>query len=181
MRNHMLNVLLEQEQRQSPWLHQYTSATGSESEIDNIHPILLIFVPAFYRVLFHKKSSKTNWNSLKEEVDGLWNSVKDTPIYKERNEDLASMKRRFLAERFAELACDGENAPFVARGLISNDVIARAGAPADIFLAKVRDNDNCRGAAELKPHHYAAIEIMHLSAKSGGAITDITEIRRPAK
>ena len=129
----------------------------------------------------YKKSSKTNWTSLKEEVDGLWNSVKDTPIYKERNEDLASMKRRFLAERFAELACDGENAPFVARGLISNDVIARAGALADIFLAKVRDNNNCRGAAELKPHHYAAIEIMHLSAKSGGAITDITEIRRPTK
>ena len=180
MRNHMLNVLLEQEQRQSPWLQQYTSATGPESEIDNIHPILLIFIPAFYESLY-KKSSKTNWTSLKEEVDGLWNSVKDTPIYKERNEDLASMKRRFLAERFAELACDGENAPFVARGLISNDVIARAGALADIFLAKVRDNNNCRGAAELKPHHYAAIEIMHLSAKSGGAITDITEIRRPTK
>jgi uncharacterized protein YjbI with pentapeptide repeats len=180
MRNHMLNVLLEQEQRQSPWLNQYTSTTGSKSKTDNIHPTLLIFVPDFYES-FHENSSKTNWSSLKEEVDNLWNSVKDTPIYKERNEDLASMKRRFLVERFVELACDGENAPFIARGLISNDVIARAGALADIFLNKVRDNDNCRGAAELKPHHYAAIELMYNSAKSGGAITDITEIRWPAK
>ena len=76
--------------------------------------------------------------------------MKETPIYKERNEDMASMKRRFLAERFVELACDGENAPFVARGLISNDIIARAGALADIFLAKVRDNEQLSGGGRTK-------------------------------
>ena len=180
VRNHMLNVLLEQEQRQSPWLNQYTSRVGSASKIDSINPILLIFVPDFYES-FHETGSRTNWNSLKEGVENLWNSVKDTPIYRDRNEDVASMKRRFLAERFVELACNGENAPFVARGLISNDIIARAGARADIFLSKVRDNENCRGAAELKPHHYAAIEVMYNSAKSSGAIKDVTEIRWSAR
>jgi hypothetical protein len=63
----------------------------------------------------------------------------------------------------------------VARGLISNEIILRAGASADDFLKKVLDIPHCRGAAELNPRDYGAIR-----ALTGVAIMDKTEIRPPA-
>jgi hypothetical protein len=103
-------------------------------------------------------------------VNAKWNSVN-----KAKKKDIESIKRRFLAERFAELACKDENSPFVARGLISSEIILRAGASADIFLNKIRDIPNCRGAAELKAHDYGAVEII----RAGGSVMDKADIYPP--
>ncbi len=172
MRNHMLNVLFGEEERRTTWF-------GSKQQIDTdvFNPGRSIFIPAFYES-FYSKGAKTDWSSLKGEVDDHWNSMKD-PADDKKNEDLQSIKRRFLAERFTELACDSVNAPFVARGLIMNDIILRVGASADIFLTKVRDIASCRGAAGLKPEEYGAIEAIRVL--TGAPIADKTEIHPPAK
>jgi uncharacterized protein YjbI with pentapeptide repeats len=168
MRNYMLNVLLVEELRRTTWF-------GSKHHIDsdNFNPLISILTPAFYKS-FYVKGAKTDWSSLKEEVADRWRH--NIPADNPKNEDPESIKQRFLAERFTELACDSENAPFVARGLIRNDIMLRVGASAGIFLTKVRDIPNCRGAAELKPQDYGAI-----LALTGVAIMDKTEIRPPVK
>jgi hypothetical protein len=180
MRNRMLNVLLEEEKRRrtaSFESKQYASTVPAD-----FNPYFSILTPGFYEA-YYNADGKTNWGMLKGEVTDEWNSVRDTPAYKKIDENLESMKRRFLAERFAELACDGENAPFVARGLILNDAIARVSALAEVFLAKVRDNPSCRGAAELKPKDFGAIELMLAITKNGAntSFIDKTEIRYPEK
>jgi uncharacterized protein YjbI with pentapeptide repeats len=171
MRNRMLNVLLVEEQRRTTWF-------GSKQHIDSdiFNPLVSILTPAFYKS-FYSKGAKTDWSSLKEEVADQWKH--NIPADNPKNEDLESIKQRFLAERFTELACDSENAPFVARGLIMNDIMLRVGASADIFLTKVRDIPHCRGAAGLKPEEYGAIEAFRVV--TGAPITDKTEIRPPAK
>jgi len=165
MRNRMLNRLLEEEKRRNPWLasKQYISSGNLD-----------VLTPAFYES-YYSSGTKTDWNSLRGEVSESWNAI---PVGEMKDKDLESIKRRFLAERFAELACDGENAPFVARGLIFNDVLLRMGPSADIFLAKVRDIPNCRGAAELKAQDYGAIEVIRAMRVP---IAEKTEIRQPAK
>jgi uncharacterized protein YjbI with pentapeptide repeats len=172
MRNDMLNILFEEERRRR------NTSEGSEQYVSidpaKFNPFFSILTPGFYES-HYSVGEKTNWAVLKGEVSDLWISVKNTPTYKEI-EDLENMKRRFLAERFAELACDGENAPFVARGLISNDAIFRVGVLADFFLAKVRNNPSCRGTAELKPKDFGGIEYMRLETK-WRAIVDKMEIR----
>jgi uncharacterized protein YjbI with pentapeptide repeats len=170
MRNRMLMVLFGEEERRTTWF-------GSKAHMkpEDFNPAFSILTPAFYES-FYSKEGKTDWSQLKGEVDNHWNSVKDgAPAENAKNGDLESVKRRFLAERFTELACDGENAPFVARGLISNEIILRAGASADDFLKKVLDIPHCRGAAELNPRDYGAIR-----ALTGVIILDKTEIRPPA-
>jgi hypothetical protein len=165
MRIRMLNRLLEEEKRRNPWLasKQYISSGNLD-----------VLTPAFYES-YYSSGTKTDWNSLRGEVSESWNAI---PVGEMNDKDLESIKRRFLAERFAELACDGENAPFVARGLIFNDVLLRMGPSADIFLAKVRDIPNCRGAAELKAQDYGAIEVIRAMRVP---IAEKTEIRQPAK
>ena len=169
MRNRMLRVLFGEEERRTTW---FGSRQHPKSE--DFNPAFSILTPAFYEA-FYSKEGKTDWSQLKGEVDDHWNEVKrGTPAEIAKNGDLESIKRRFLAERFTELACDGENAPFVARGLILNEIILRVGASADDFLNKVLDVPHCRGAAELKPRDYGAIR-----ALAGVTIPDKTEIRPP--
>jgi uncharacterized protein YjbI with pentapeptide repeats len=171
MRNYMLNVLSAEELRRRALLGWKQQQIDS----DTFKRFFSIFKPDFYRS-FYSKETKTDWGSLKQEVDDNWkNNIPADP----KNEDVESVKQRFLAERFVELACDGENAPFVARGLIKNDIMRRVGASAGIFLTKVRDIPNCRGAAELKPEEYGAIE--SLRVPFGAPVMDKTEIRPPAK
>jgi len=168
-RDHMLDVLFGEEERRTTWF-------GSKQQIDSdvFNPGRSIFIPAFYRSFY--KGSKTDWSVLKGQVDDHWNSVKDSTS-DTKSEDLQSIKRRFLADRFTELACDSLNAPFVARGLIMNEIILRASA--DIFLTKVRDIANCQGAAGLRPEEYGAIEAIRVL--TGAPIVDKTQIRLPAK
>jgi uncharacterized protein YjbI with pentapeptide repeats len=164
MRNQMLQVLFEEEVRRNPWF-----ATAR----------FAILTPAFYES-YYEKAVGTNWGQLKVEVDDLWSSVKgQMTLDTAKDEDLGRIKQRFLADRFTDLACDGENAPFVARGLINNQIMHRVGTSAGIFLTKVRDIPNCRGAAELKPKDYGAIE--NFRDPSVPPIMDKTEIRPPAK
>jgi uncharacterized protein YjbI with pentapeptide repeats len=168
-RNHMLNVLLVEELRRTTWFG------SKQPDSDSFNPLISILTPDFYRSFY--KGGKTDWSSLKEEVADQWkhNIPPDNP----KNEDLASIKQRFLAERFGELACDGDNAPFVARGLILNEIMLRVGASAKVFLDRVHDIPNCRGAAGIKPEEYGAIEAIRL--RTGAPIMDKTEIRSLAK
>jgi uncharacterized protein YjbI with pentapeptide repeats len=174
MRNRMLEALLEEEKRRNPWF------AGGQNNREDFNPGVSILTPAFYESFYKRKEAKTNWGQLKVDVDDLWSSVKNSmTVDSTKNEDLESIKRRFLADRFTELACDIDNAPYVARGLISNEIILRVGDAAGIFLTKVRDIPNCRGAAGLKPQDYGAIE--NFRYMTGDPITDKTEIRSPAK
>jgi len=171
-RNHMLDVLREEEMRRrnvSVGPEQYVSIDPK-----NFNPYFSILTPGFYEA-YYSRGEKTNWGALKGEIIDQWISVKDTPKYKEMD-NLETMKRQFLAERFAELACDGENAPFVARGLISNDAIIRVIGRFEFFLAKVRDNPSCRGTAELKAKDFGAIDSMRLIPEDR-VFPDKTEIR----
>jgi uncharacterized protein YjbI with pentapeptide repeats len=176
MRNRMLNVLREEE------MHRRNVSVGSEQYVSidpaQFNPYFSILTPGFYEA-YYSAGEKTNWGELKGEVTDQWIFVKDTPAYK-AIEDMENMKRQFLAERFAELACDGENAPFVARGLISNDAIVRLIGHDEFFLAKVRNNPNCRGTAELKPKDFGAIELLRLIPKDSW-FPDKTEIRQREK
>jgi uncharacterized protein YjbI with pentapeptide repeats len=172
MRNRMLYVLLGEEERRTTWF-------GA----DDINP-LSILSPDYYDTLY-KEGAKTDWNSLKGQVSAEWNGQRNLarPAKEAKAEDMESIKREFLAQRFAELACDTENAPYVARGLISNEVILRTGLSADFFLNKVRDIQNCKGAAGLRPQDYGAIEQILAQARSPSAapILDKAEIRPAAK
>lgn len=174
MRNHMLKILFEEEQRRTTWF-------GSAKQIspDTFNPAFSILTREFYEA-FYSKQAKTDWISLRGQVHESWNSVHGVlQADNAKNEDLDSIKREFLAKSFGELACDSENAPFVARGLIANENILRAGKATDVFLEKVRDLPNCRGAAGLKPQDYGAIQNIRLSG--GAPITEKTEIRSPKK
>jgi uncharacterized protein YjbI with pentapeptide repeats len=161
MRTRMLKRLLEEELRRNPWLKQYSLP-------DRVNPLIAVFTPDFYKS-FYRKEAETNWGLLKVKAKDQWNFM-NISVKKSNSKDVEGSKRRFLAERFAELACDGENAPFVARGLISNDIFSRVGASADIFLAKVLDISNCRGAAGLTAQEHAAVEARVASAKKSNAM-----------
>ena len=170
-RNRMLNILLVEELRRTTWF-------GRKQQVDSdvFNPLISILSPAFYKS-FYSKEAKTDWNSLKEEVADLWKH--NIPAGHPENEDLEIIKQRFLAARFGELACDGDNAPFVARGLILNEIMLRVGASAKVFLDRVHDIPNCRGAVGIKPEEYGAIEAIRL--RTGAPVMDKTEIRPPAK
>jgi uncharacterized protein YjbI with pentapeptide repeats len=170
-RNHMLNVLLVEELRRTTWFGSQQQHVDS----DSFNPLISILTPDFYKSFY--KGAKTDWSSLKEEVADQWKH--NIPADNPKNEDLESIKQRFLAERFGELACDGDNAPFVARGLILNEIMLRVGASAKIFLDRVHDIPNCLGAAGIRPEEYGAIEAIRL--RTGAPIMDKTEIRSPAK
>ena len=139
MRNRMLNLLLKEEERRTTWL-------GSKQHVDpdKFNSGRSIFTPAFYES-FYNIGAKTDWISVKEDAAKHW--TRSIPPAHSKNKDPEIVKREFLAERFIEMACDDANAPFVARGLILNEIIRRTGASTDIFLNKVRDIPHCRGAA----------------------------------
>jgi uncharacterized protein YjbI with pentapeptide repeats len=175
MRDQMLKVLLREEERKTTWI-------GLKQDSSDFNPAFSIFTPDFYQSYY--KGAKTDWSSLKGGVDQQWNSVKgNIPTDKANNDDLDSIKQQFLADRFVELACDTENAPFVARGLISNAIYSRAGTSASIFLTKVRDIPHCQGAAGLSPQDYGAVENFLVQASATGVpvIADKTKIGPPAK
>ena len=171
MRNRMLNLLLKEEERRTTWL-------GSKQHVDpdKFNSGRSIFTPAFYKS-FYNIGAKTDWISVKEDAAKHW--TRSIPPAHSKNKDPEIVKREFLAERFIEMACDDANAPFVARGLILNEIIRRTGASTDIFLNKVRDIPHCRGAAGLKPEDYGAIELIR--ASTGVPFVDRTEIRMSAK
>ncbi|HVR55507.1 MAG TPA: pentapeptide repeat-containing protein [Pseudolabrys sp.] len=173
MRDRMLNVLFNEEKRRAPW---FGTALSSDSQSDGF----LIFTPTYYESFYNDENKKTDWGKVKSNVHDLWNSVKKTPA-DTPEEDLESFKRRFLTERFAEMACDTENAPFVARGLIWNEIIVRSDLLADSFLTKVRDTQNCRGAAGLKPEDYGAFANKRAEVILGRPVMDKTDIRLLAK
>jgi uncharacterized protein YjbI with pentapeptide repeats len=171
-RDRMLQVLLKEEERRTTW-------SGPKQDVSSDYNGA--FSPEFYESRY--REAKTDWNSLKGGVEQQWISMKNkNPADPAKDEDLDSIKRQFLADRFIELACDVENAPFVARGLISNENILRAGTSAAMFLKKVRDTQDCQGAAGLRPEDYGAVETFLAQANGGGPpITDKTEIGPPAK
>lgn len=169
MRNRMLSVLLDEEKRRAPW---FGTASGS-AQGDGFS----IFTPSYYESFYNDANKKTDWSKVKSSVTDLW--MKNTPA-DTGEEHLEGFKRRFLSDRFAEMACDTENAPFVARGLIWNDIIVRADLLSDSFLTKVRDAQSCRGAVGLKPEDYGAIAAKRSEAKLGRPVMDKTDIRSPA-
>jgi uncharacterized protein YjbI with pentapeptide repeats len=151
MRRHMLLVLRDEEQRRNVWF------SDKQHGRETFNPALDILSPDFYESFYRKE--KTNWHRLRVDADNSWNSVKDNlPVVGTKKEDSESLKQQFLAERLTELACDIENAPYVARGLIFGGTVYRARESAGIFLNKVRDATNCRGAEGLKPREYGAIQ-----------------------
>ena len=71
-----------------------------------------------------------------------WTEPKDTPI--------DSQSRKSLAESLGKIFCDSDQAPYVAHGMIRNNVLSHTGVYIKDIAAKLASRDPpCTGAAVL--------------------------------
>ena len=147
VRDKTLNILLEENLRKSVVLPSSVARvllSGTEGPCHLTSPVRH-FRPECYGNL--KTENKTDWTKVKEDFEKAWEEAIS------EFGDVQDKRARALAKYLSGLACDGAHAPFIARGLIQNGTLLRAGSHLRVVLAQVKSND-CKGSAGLRDNDY---------------------------
>ena len=136
-RDKTLSILLEEALRKSP----FVSADPCE------FTSLRYFRPACYDKFYKDPSNKTNWKKVRDDFEKGWEQAT------REFGDVQDKRIRALAKYLPGLACDGAHAPFIARGLIQNGTLLRAGSHLQDVVEQLKSND-CKGSAGLRGLDY---------------------------
>jgi uncharacterized protein YjbI with pentapeptide repeats len=111
---------------------------------------LRYYRPDCYGKFYEGPSNKTNWNKVKDDFEKDWEQA--TREFADV-QDVQDRRTRALAKYLPSLACDSAHAPFIARGLIQNGTLLRAGSHLPDVFEKVKSND-CKGSTGLRSLDY---------------------------
>jgi uncharacterized protein YjbI with pentapeptide repeats len=111
---------------------------------------LRYYRPDCYGKFYEDPSNKTNWNKVKDDFEKA--SEQATAEFADV-QDVQDRRTRALARYLPGLACDSAHAPFIARGLIQNGTLLRAGPHFPDVYEKVKSND-CKGSTGLRSLDY---------------------------
>jgi uncharacterized protein YjbI with pentapeptide repeats len=140
VRDKTLEILLEEARRKS--VRQFVAEDSCELTS------LRYFRPECYDKFYKDPSNKTNWKKVKDDFEKAWEQA-----IREFGDDVQDNRTRALAKYLPDLACNGAHAPFIARGLIQNGTLLRAGSHLQVVFDKVKSND-CKGSAGLRGFDY---------------------------